>query len=105
MKNGGAEVISVNNYRVTAHNYFVEEDEKIIMNGNKLDPPYRIKAIGNPEVLYSGLTIPGGIIEAFNSLRGVEIDVKEEKSLKISPTKNILKARYSEPVLSNDNDE
>jgi len=33
------------------------------MNTNLLDPPYSIKALGNPQVLKTGIELPGGIID------------------------------------------
>ena len=63
--NSGAEAVSVNDFRVTSRTYFYQSEEtyQMTINSNLLDPPYSIKALGNPQVLKTGLELPGGIID------------------------------------------
>lgn len=100
LKNGGAEVISVNGNRVVAQTSFISVDNNIFMDGTKLKPPYRIKSIGKQDVLFSGLTLPGGIIDALHSLSGVKITIVKEKKLEIISTRKELTAKYAKPELN-----
>lgn len=63
----GAEAIAINNYRITGYTpiYYAEDDYTmfITVNNVKVEYPIIIKAIGNPNNLEKGLTIPGGIMD------------------------------------------
>lgn len=63
----GAEAIAINDHRITARSdiYFSEDNQnmRITVNNAKLEFPIVIKALGNPNNLEKGLTIPGGIID------------------------------------------
>lgn len=63
--NSGAEAITLNDYRFTAKTYLYQSEEtyQITINNNLLKAPYIIKAIGNPQVLKTGIELPGGIID------------------------------------------
>ncbi len=73
--NSGAEAIAVNDNRVTASSYFYQSDltYQMTIDAVILDPPFVIKALGNPDVLKTGLELPGGIIDEF-----ITYDIKPE---------------------------
>lgn len=70
--NAGAEAISINDHRISG-NYTISDanDDSnkeygklcFIVNHEKLDFPVTIKAIGDPNNLEKGLTLPGGIMD------------------------------------------
>ncbi|NLT96284.1 MAG: DUF881 domain-containing protein [Clostridia bacterium] len=63
----GAEAIAVNNVRINVHSSFfyteTENDMFITLNHQPLSYPITITAIGDPNTLEKGLTLPGGIID------------------------------------------
>jgi len=63
----GAEAISVNNTRIDTNSifFYTETDSAmyITLNHKPLSYPITINAIGNPNTLEKGLTLPGGIID------------------------------------------
>lgn len=63
----GAEAISINGHRITFHSmiFYTEEEYNmsITVNNLKLEYPIIIRAIGDPNNLEKGLTIPGGIMD------------------------------------------
>jgi len=63
----GAEAISVNDNRVNFNtSFFYSENDNsmfITLDNKPLNFPITIKAIGNPNTLDKGLTLPGGIID------------------------------------------
>lgn len=62
LKNAGAEAISINGQRVVPTTSITCVGNVIKMNGQKIGSPFVIKAIGNQELLYGSLVIPGGYL-------------------------------------------
>lgn len=84
----GAEVVAVNDIRVTASTVIaMEEDDDlrlvITVNDQPLLSPVVIKAIGDPDTLEKGLTFTGGIIDNLNTLYQVYPVVKKSNRLQI----------------------
>jgi uncharacterized protein YlxW (UPF0749 family) len=69
LRDAGAEAIAVNGRRVGATTAFSEEGGRIAVDGVTLTPNYEIAAIGPASTLEGGLKIPGGAIDALESIR------------------------------------
>jgi uncharacterized protein YlxW (UPF0749 family) len=61
--NAGAEAVSVNGLRVGPKSSFRCVGTVILVDETKIASPVVIRAIGNKETLYGGLTLPGGIVQ------------------------------------------
>lgn len=63
----GAEAVAINEHRVTTRTivFYTEDGHSmsITVNNQKLEYPIVIRAVGDPNNLEKGLTIPGGIID------------------------------------------
>jgi len=83
----GAEAISVNGERVTSSTsfYFTETDSGIYLtvNGNVVNYPLVVQAIGNPNMLEKGLTFPGGIVDNLSTLYNIKPDIKKVEELEL----------------------
>ncbi|MCK7485981.1 MAG: DUF881 domain-containing protein [Bacillus subtilis] len=88
LKVGGAKAISINNQRLVVTTEITTSGNSILVNGEKLNPPYIIKAIGTPETLDSALKIRGGIVE-YLEVFGIKITRKNLKRLKFPLTLNL----------------
>lgn len=66
LKAAGAEAISINNQRITAMSEIRCAGTLINVNGVKIGPPYVLKAIGNPDVLYGMMKSKNGYLEILN---------------------------------------
>lgn len=88
----GAEAISVDGQRVTASTsfYFTETDSGIYLtvNGNVVNYPLVIQAIGNPNMLEKGLTFPGGIVDNLSTLYNIKPDIKKVEELELPAKEN-----------------
>ncbi|MDF2672037.1 MAG: hypothetical protein K0R09_302 [Clostridiales bacterium] len=64
-----AEAISINGERFTGRTAIREVGNVIKINDNRIDPTQKvvIKAIGNPDLLFSAFSIPGNILESIAS--------------------------------------
>ncbi len=97
LRAAGAEGISINDQRVVARSALEKREGYIKMNGKRIQSPYAIKAIGNPEILYQAVTLPGGIKDALDSLEGISFRITRESKV-ILPGLRPPKYRYIAPI-------
>ena len=76
----GAQGVAVGGYRLTATTSIRCAGNLIKVDGNNIPMPVEIKAVGDPELLESGLQIIKNNLEVNRNL-GVDIEVKEDVSL------------------------
>jgi uncharacterized protein YlxW (UPF0749 family) len=77
LRDAGAEAIAVNGTRLVASSAFTTRNERVLVDGQPLDPPYRIAAVGPPDTMASALGIPGGAIDSLERLEsGVTTSVE-----------------------------
>ncbi len=86
LKVSGAEVIAINNQRVSSKTRLTQETDSdehlfLAMNGERLLTPIVITAIGDPATLEKGLTFTGGIIDNLNTLYGIYPIVRQEQEV------------------------
>lgn len=79
----GAEAVAINDYRLNdrSYLYYSEDDTGTVMtlNGNALEFPIVISAIGNSDTMESSLNMPGGIINNLNLFHVYPIITKQDK--------------------------
>ncbi len=81
LKANGAQAISINDERVVVNTKPVCAGPTIIVNDNRYPPPFVIKAIGDPDVLFEAIeTLPQ---VAFMRLCGIRIDVVKQQQLTV----------------------
>ncbi|PMP86089.1 MAG: hypothetical protein C0174_02485 [Thermodesulfobium narugense] len=94
LRAGGAEAISVNDQRLVAISEIRCAGPVILVNGVRLAPPFIIKAIGSPEMLYNSLTMSGGIID-YLKLLGIRVSVEKSDSLYIPAFNANIQINYA----------
>lgn len=94
-----AEAISINDQRYTAYTEIVKAGDHLEVNGVSIAPPIVIKAIGDPEVLESSLTLKGGVIWNMEQYYDYIIQLKQEKSIFIPKLRKIVEFNYVKPVI------
>ncbi|MBO8159326.1 DUF881 domain-containing protein [Thermosyntropha sp.] len=97
LKASGAEAISINGERITAMTEIRCAGTMILVNWNKISPPFEIRAIGNPDMLESGLMIRGGIVEMLK-VGGMQVNIQKMEKISIPAYNGKLKFKYSTPV-------
>lgn len=99
MRNAGAEAIAVNNVRLVAQSAFTLRNDRLLVDGQPLESPYRIAAVGPSEDLISkGLDIPGGALQALEDDLGVEASVEELDHVTIPARDDPVPFVFGEPV-------
>jgi uncharacterized protein YlxW (UPF0749 family) len=96
LRSAGAEAVAVNGHRLGANSYVRCVGPVITIDGTRIGGPYKIEAIGNPAALKSGLELPGGIVEQFNSI--IAIKVAPQKELILPAVDGALSFKTATPV-------
>ncbi|WP_274555785.1 DUF881 domain-containing protein [Streptomyces spiramyceticus] len=79
LRAAGAEAVQINDVRVVANTYFLDEDGGIEVDGRKVSAPYRFKVIGKPQDLEPALNIPGGIVQTLEKEQATATVTRSEK--------------------------
>lgn len=82
LKANGAQAISINGERVVLTTKPVCAGPTIIVNESRYPPPYVIKAIGDPEILYEAIENMPQV--AFMRLTNIRIDVEKKDEITIN---------------------
>lgn len=95
----GTEAIAINDQRVIATTSIRCVGPAILVNTNRLVPPYVIKAIGAAEKLETALRMTGGYIDsmALSMRNGVSINITKQKDIKIPAYNGPLVFEYAMP--------
>lgn len=88
IKNAGAEAIEINNQRIVGTTAIEMVKNKIEINDTEVSENFIIKAIGDSNLMYSGLIRPGGTIENIRE-SGVSIEINSENAIKINKSNEI----------------
>ncbi|MDD3893830.1 MAG: DUF881 domain-containing protein, partial [Syntrophomonadaceae bacterium] len=98
LKASGAEAISVNGERIAAMSEIRCAGTTILINWNKIAPPFSIKAIGDPDMLESGLMIKNGYLESLKLL-GFPVNIQKADKVEIPAYKGRVKFTYGSPII------
>ena len=83
IKNAGAEAIEINNQRIVGTTAIEMVKNKIEINDTEVSENFIIKAIGDSNLMYSGLIRPGSKKENIRE-SGVSIEINSENAIKIN---------------------
>ncbi len=96
LKASGAEAISVNGERIAAMSEIRCAGTTILINWNKIAPPFTIKAIGDPAMLESGILIKNGYLESLKLL-GFPVNIQKANKVQIPAYNGRVKFTYGSP--------
>lgn len=99
LRNAGAEAIQFGTVRVVANTWIGIEDGQLTVDGQIVQAPFRILAIGDPHTLSGAMAIPGGFTDSVRGIGG-DVQVVEGESLLIDSLKITGEPRYARPVSS-----
>lgn len=98
LRASGAEAIAINDERLTSVSEIRCAGTLILVNWARIGPPYVIKAIGDPEMLTSGLNIRGGHMETLKYL-GLQTSIQKVDSLELPAFNGSMKFTHAVPVV------
>ena len=97
LKAAGAEAISINGQRVTSNTEIRCVGPVIQINGIRLTAPFKISAIGSPDILSSAIKLRGGIIDQFNSAN-IVVTIEPQDSIIIPKYEKVIEYKYATPT-------
>lgn len=80
----GAKAIAVNGQRLVQNSYIICTGPVINVDGNEYSAPFVISAIGDPEVLYSAMTILQGVRDQL-VMENIEVKIEKKNELIFQP--------------------
>ena len=93
LKSSGAEAIAINDQRIVAMSEIRCAGTTILVNGVKLATPYVIKAIGDSNMLESGISMRGGYVDILKSW-GIRFDITKASDIFIPKYATALSSKY-----------
>ena len=101
LRDAGAEAVQIADVRVVASTAFVDRTGRILVDGQPVDPPYVVRAIGDPSTMAGALDIPGGVLEVLRGL-GAEGLVSERDEVVIDALHPLETPQYARPAPDED---
>ena len=78
----GAEAVSINGQRMVGNSAITCAGSIVMVNGVRVAAPFEIVAAGEPDVLYSALYFPGGVVDNLSPW-GIEIGVVKQVQVEV----------------------
>lgn len=94
LRASGAEAIAINDERIIAMSEIRCAGTTILVNTNKVVPPFVIKVIGDPQMLESGLTIKGGVAQKLKDY-GLLVQVQKSEKVQIPAFSGVLNLKHT----------
>ena len=83
LKASGAEAVMVNGRRLEARSSLGQEDDGIVLSGERLVSPYVVQAVGPPSDLESAMEMAGGVVPALQTRSGVSVEIEEQSRIEV----------------------
>jgi uncharacterized protein YlxW (UPF0749 family) len=98
LRDAGAEVIEINDsVRVVAQTSLVDTaGGGVLVDGERVEAPYTIDAIGDPRTLATALDFTGGFIDEVDGVGG-KVNIKQLQQVRVDSVRKPPKPRYAEP--------
>ena len=97
LRDAGAEAIAVNGIRLVAQSAITTRNDRPVLDGQPIEPPYRVDAIGSATALSEGLAIPGGVESSLRAREGVTVDIQTLGQITL-PARDPVPFVFAEPV-------
>ena len=99
LRNAGAEAIQIGPVRVVSDTWIGLADGELIVEGQLVEDPFRIIAIGDPHTLSGAMAIPGGFSDSVRGIEG-QVQIVERDTLVIDALHQSQEPQYARPVPS-----
>lgn len=97
LRNAGAEAVQLNDLRLTASSYVVDGGDGVVVDGTTIGPPFRWRAIGDPDTIIPALNMPGGAMAQVRNAGGT-VDLRAADRVDVDATRELSSPRYATPA-------
>lgn len=98
LRNAGVEVMSINDIRIVTSTYISDTKHGLLCDGVSIEPPYVVKAIGDPQNLQNAVNIAGGVGSRLKVKFGASVHVSTPEEVEITTTREPKQYQYAKPV-------
>lgn len=99
LRNAGAEALSLNDQRIVAWSAISTDGERVTVDGQPVQAPYRLQAIGDAHTLEVALVRPGGLVSLFQQANvGISVVVHRREKLILSVYSQPFQFAYAESL-------
>ena len=99
LRNAGAEALALNGRRLVAWSAIGTDGQHVTVDGQPIETPYRLQAIGPSESLKTALLRTGGMVDLIgDAKREVSIEVLEAEKLTLPRYDSIFQFAYARAV-------
>ncbi|MFC7406652.1 DUF881 domain-containing protein [Georgenia alba] len=105
LRNAGAEAVELSGQRLTASSWILDDPSGgVVVDGERISPPYEWRAVGEPETLAVALNIPGGATASVRNV-GATTELTEEDDVEITAVREVEPVEVASPVPPSESDE
>jgi uncharacterized protein YlxW (UPF0749 family) len=97
LRAGGAEAVALNGHRLTEVSEVVTAGQHIMVNGQAINAPYKILAIGPANEMKTTLALRGGVTE-YLQFYGIEVKPKYEKRIEVPRADSLAEFKFAKPA-------
>nr|WP_276611088.1 DUF881 domain-containing protein [Kineococcus siccus] len=101
LRDAGAEALQIGATRVVASTAFLDAaaaaDGGVVVDGRLEQPPYVVRAVGDPPTMATALDIPGGVRETLRQL-GAQLAVTTSQDVAITALHAVSAPQYARPA-------
>lgn len=102
LRGAGAEAMQIGGVkgpavRIVASTYFVDDDDRLTVDGERLSAPYTLTVIGDPRTMRTALEIPGGVVSEV-SKDGGTVTVNEPNQVNVTALRRTEQPKYARPT-------
>jgi uncharacterized protein YlxW (UPF0749 family) len=98
LRDAGAEALAIDGRRVVVSTWFGSAPEGVTVDGEPVEAPFEIQAVGSPDALREALEIRGGPVAVMAAEPGVGVTILERGRITLPPLQRSIEFQYARPT-------
>jgi uncharacterized protein YlxW (UPF0749 family) len=99
LRNAGAEALALNGRRIVAWSAISTDGQQVTVDGQPIQAPHHLQAIGDADTLEAALLRPGGLVDLLYQMNaGVSVNVYQREKLTLPVYAQPFQFAYAKPA-------